>query len=79
MCMFSGIGDFLRNGLREIVEWEAKKRIIKLAEYVIVKCGGVPPTARREPLPPPPTPPLAGGENKEWPPIEDLPRPRMWN
>ena len=49
MRVFSGIGDFLKYGLLDILDWEIKKRLIKAAEYVIVKCGGVPRTQRREP------------------------------
>jgi hypothetical protein len=46
--MFSGIRDLLHE-LAKMAKNEARQGIIKLAEYIIVKCGGVPPRPLREP------------------------------
>jgi len=89
--MFDGIRSLFSH-LSWLVKNEAKQGLIHLAKYVIARCEGAPSGARREPLPPPlalaflarSESKLAGGENKELPPVEPPPvkrRPRrqVWN
>ena len=53
MRIFNSVGDMLREFGR-IAKHEAKQRFVRLAEYVIVKCDGVPPSFREPQHQPPP-------------------------
>jgi len=71
--MFDGFRSLFSH-LAWLAKNEAKQGLIHLAKYVIARCEGAPPGARREPyniIPPPPP--------VEPPPVKQRPRRQIWN